>query len=263
MEVGKDISIEDLVNTYDAIAICIGSEVPRNLPVEGRELQGIYYAMQFLSQQNDRIAGKKVDPEIEIHARGKNVLVIGGGDTGSDCVGTSLRQGAKNVRQLEVMPKPPVLENKQLEWPNWPMKLRTSSSHQEGCDRNWSILTKRFEGGANGQVKKLHCVEVEWIDKNGKMEMQEIPDTEFEIEADLVFLAMGFVHPVHDGIINQLDLKLDPRGNVLADDSAYMTSQDKFFVAGDSRRGQSLVVWAIREGRQCAESINKFLNVSN
>ena len=263
MEVGKDISIEDLVNTYDAIAICIGSEVPRNLPVEGRELQGIYYAMQFLSQQNDRIAGKKVDPEIEIHARGKNVLVIGGGDTGSDCVGTSLRQGAKNVRQLEVMPKPPVLENKQLEWPNWPMKLRTSSSHQEGCDRNWSILTKRFEGGANGQVKKLHCVEVEWIDKNGKMEMHEIPDTEFEIEADLVFLAMGFVHPVHDGIINQLDLKLDPRGNVLADDSAYMTSQDKFFVAGDSRRGQSLVVWAIREGRQCAESINKFLNVSN
>ena len=263
MEVGKDISIEDLVNTYDAIAICIGSEVPRNLPVEGRELQGIYYAMQFLSQQNDRIAGKKVDPEIEIHARGKNVLVIGGGDTGSDCVGTSLRQGAKNVRQLEVMPKPPVLENKQLEWPNWPMKLRTSSSHQEGCDRNWSILTKRFEGGANGQVKKLHCVEVEWIDKNGKMEMQEIPDTEFEIEADLVFLAMGFVHPVHDGIINQLDLKLDPKGNVLADDSAYMTSQDKFFVAGDSRRGQSLVVWAIREGRQCAESINKFLNVSN
>ena len=265
MEVGKDISIEELSDTYDAVAICIGSEVPRNLPVEGRDLQGIYYAMQFLSQQNDRVAGKKIDPEIEIHAKGKNVLVIGGGDTGSDCVGTSIRQGAKNVRQLEVMPKPPVFENKQLEWPNWPMKLRTSSSHQEmGKEgRAWSVLTKRFEGGANGQVKKLHCAEVEWIDKNGKMEMQEIPDTQFEIEADLVFLAMGFVHPVHEGIINQLDLKLDPRGNVLANDNAYKTSKDKFFVAGDSRRGQSLVVWAIREGRQCAESIDKFLHGTN
>ena len=239
--------------------------MPRNLPVEGRDLQGIYYAMQFLSQQNDRVAGKKIDPEIEIHAKGKNVLVIGGGDTGSDCVGTSIRQGAKNVRQLEVMPKPPVFENKQLEWPNWPMKLRTSSSHQEmGKEgRAWSVLTKRFEGGANGQVKKLHCAEVEWIDKNGKMEMQEIHDTQFEIEADLVFLAMGFVHPVHEGIINQLDLKLDPRGNVLANDNAYKTSKDKFFVAGDSRRGQSLVVWAIREGRQCAESIDKFLHGTN
>ena len=260
-EIGKHISADELVKDYDAVAICIGSEVPRNLPVEGREHQGIYFAMQFLSQQNDRIAGKKVDPEMEIHAKGKKVLVIGGGDTGSDCVGTSIRQGATSVRQLEVMPKPPVMENKQLEWPNWPMKLRTSSSHQEMGDkgRNWSILTKSFEGGPNGQVKKLHCVEVEWIDKDGRMTMHEIPNTEFEIEADLVFLAMGFVHPVHEGLIKDLNLELDPRGNVLADDTAFKTNADKLFVAGDSRRGQSLVVWAIREGRDCAQSIDNFL----
>ena len=254
-EIGKDISAEELVELYDAVAICIGSEVPRNLPVEGRDNQGIYYAMQFLSQQNDRIAGNKVDPEIEIHAKGKKVLVIGGGDTGSDCVGTSIRQGATSVRQLEVMPKPPVMENKHLEWPNWPMKLRTSSSHQEmgTKGRAWSVLTKRFEGGPNGQVTKLHCVEVD-------EKMQPIPNTEFEIEADLVFLAMGFVHPVHEGLLKDLNLELDARGNVLADDSQYKTNKDKFFVAGDSRRGQSLVVWAIREGRQCAESIDNFLN---
>jgi len=257
-EIGKHISADQLVKDYDAVAICIGSEVPRNLPVEGRDNQGIYYAMQFLSQQNDRIAGKKVDPEIEIHAKGKKVLVIGGGDTGSDCVGTSIRQGAASVRQLEVMPKPPVMENKSLEWPNWPMKLRTSSSHQEMGDkgRAWSVLTKRFEGGPNGQVTKLHCVEVD-------EQMQQIPNTEFEIEADLVFLAMGFVHPVHQGLLEDLDLELDSRGNVLADDSQYKTNKNKFFVAGDTRRGQSLVVWAIREGRQCAESIDNFLNGLN
>ena len=261
IEIGKHISSKDLAQQYDAVAICIGSEVPRNLPVEGRDLQGIYYAMQFLSQQNDRIAGKKVDPEIEIFAKNKNVLVIGGGDTGSDCVGTSIRQGAKNVIQLELMPQPPAVENKKLEWPNWPMKLRTSSSHQEMGQqgRKWSVLTKRFESGGNGQVKKLHCVEVEWTNKNGKMIMKEIENTEFSIEADLIFLAMGFVHPVHHGIIKELDLELDDRGNILADDSEFKTSTDKIFVAGDSRRGQSLVVWAIKEGRQCAESINNFL----
>ena len=262
-EIGKDISADQLVKDNDAVAICIGSEVPRNLPVDGREHDGIYFAMQFLSQQNDRIAGNTIDPEIEIHAKGKKVLVIGGGDTGSDCVGTSIRQGATSVQQLEVMPKPPVMENKNLEWPNWPMKLRTSSSHQEmgPQGRAWSVLTKRFEGGPNGQVKKLHCVNVEWIkDDNGQMKMQEIPNSEFEIEADLVFLAMGFVHPVHEGLIKDLKLELDPRGNVLANDSAYMTNAEKLFVAGDSRRGQSLVVWAIREGRQCAESIHKFLS---
>tara|TARA_B100001057_G_scaffold471835_1_gene534531 strand:- start:440 stop:1867 length:1428 start_codon:yes stop_codon:yes gene_type:complete len=261
IEIGKHISSKDLAQKYDAVAICIGSEVPRNLPVEGRDLQGIYYAMQFLSQQNDRIAGKKVDPEIEIFAKNKNVLVIGGGDTGSDCVGTSIRQGAKNVIQLELMPQPPAVENKKLEWPNWPMKLRTSSSHQEMGQqgRKWSVLTKSFESGDNGQVKKLHCVEVEWTNKNGKMIMKEVENTEFSIEADLIFLAMGFVHPIHQGIIKELDLELDNRGNILADDSEFKTSTDKIFVAGDSRRGQSLVVWAIKEGRQCAESINNFL----
>lgn len=264
-EIGKDISADELVKHYDAVAICIGSEVPRNLPVEGRDNQGIYYAMQFLSQQNDRIAGKTVDSEIEICAKGKKVLVIGGGDTGSDCVGTSIRQGAASVQQLEVMPKPPVIENKKMEWPNWPMKLRTSSSHEEmgSKGRAWSVLTKRFEGGPNGQVKKLHCVKVEWIEEKGKMIMQEIPNTEFSIEADLVLLAMGFVHPVKEGLINHLNLDLDARGNILANEEEYKTSQEKIFVAGDSRRGQSLVVWAIREGRQCAESIDKFLNVSN
>ena len=257
-EIGKDISAEELVEHYDAVAICIGSEVPRNLPVEGRDLQGIYFAMQFLSQQNDRIAGKTVDPETEIHAKGKKVLVIGGGDTGSDCVGTSIRQGATSVQQLEVMPKPPVLENKSLEWPNWPMKLRTSTSHEEmGSEgRAWSVLTKSFEGGPNGQVTKLHCVKVD-------SKMQEIPNSAFEIEADLVFLAMGFVHPVHEGLLKDLGVELDARGNVLADDSKYKTNKDKFYVAGDSRRGQSLVVWAIREGRQCAESIVSFLHGLN
>ena len=205
------------------------------------------------------------DSEIEICAKGKKVLVIGGGDTGSDCVGTSIRQGAASVQQLEVMPKPPVIENKKMEWPNWPMKLRTSSSHEEmgSKGRAWSVLTKRFEGGPNGQVTKLHCVNVEWIEEKGKMIMQEIPNTEFSIEADLVLLAMGFVHPVKEGLINHLNLDLDARGNILANEEEYKTSQEKIFVAGDSRRGQSLVVWAIREGRQCAESIDKFLNVSN
>tara|TARA_B100000989_G_scaffold79352_2_gene56541 strand:- start:5102 stop:6529 length:1428 start_codon:yes stop_codon:yes gene_type:complete len=261
IEVGKDLTAQSLLDYYDAVAICIGSEVPRNLPVEGREHDGIYYAMQFLSQQNDRIAGEFINREKEIHAKGKNVLVIGGGDTGSDCVGTSIRQGAANVQQLEVMPQPPAVENKKLEWPNWPMKLRTSSSHQEMGQqgRKWSVLTKRFEGGPNGQVKKLHCVNVEWTNKNGKMIMKEIENTEFSIEADLVFLAMGFVHPVHEGLIKDLKLQLDPRGNILADDSAFKTNAEKLFVAGDSRRGQSLVVWAIREGRDCAESINNFL----
>ena len=258
IEVGKDLTAQSLLDYYDAIAICIGSEVPRNLPVEGREHDGIYYAMQFLSQQNDRIAGEFINREKEISAKGKNVLVIGGGDTGSDCVGTSIRQGAASVRQLEVMPKPPVLENKSLEWPNWPMKLRTSTSHEEmGSEgRAWSVLTKSFEGGPNGQVTKLHCVKVD-------EKMQEIANSEFEIEADLVFLAMGFVHPVREGLLEDLGVELDARGNVLADDSKYKTSKDKFFVAGDSRRGQSLVVWAIREGRQCAESIDSFLHGLN
>ena len=215
--------------------------------------------MEFLSQQNDRVAGNKIDPKVEISAKGKNVLVIGGGDTGSDCVGTSNRQGAKSVTQLELLDQPPEKENKALTWPDWPLKLRTSTSHQEGCDRNWSVLTKSFDGH-DGKVNKLNCVKVEWSkDDNGRMKMSEVTGTEFSFEADLVLLAMGFVHPIHEGLINSLGVNLTPAGNLDANDTEYKTSIDKFFAAGDSRRGQSLVVWAIREGRQCARSIDKFL----
>ena len=257
--VGNNVSIEELNDEFEAIAFCGGSEHPRDLPVEGRELKGVYFAMEFLSQQNDRVSGKTIKSDIEISAKGKNVLVIGGGDTGSDCVGTSNRQGAKSVTQLELLDQPPEKEDKALTWPNWPMKMRTSTSHQEGCERNWSVLTKSFEGDS-GKVSKLNCVNVEW--KKGdddRMKMTEIIGSEFSFEADLVLLAMGFVHPIHEGLIKQLGVKLTPVGNLEADDDKYQTSVNKFFAAGDSRRGQSLVVWAIKEGRQCAKSIDEFL----
>ena len=258
-EVGKNIMISDLQDEFDAIAICIGSEVPRDLDIPGRNLSGVHFAMDFLTQQNDRIAGKEIKSEIEINAKNKNVIVIGGGDTGSDCVGTSNRQGAKSVYQLELLSEPPKHENKALTWPNWPMKLRTSSSHQEGCDRKWSILTKSF-GEDNGKINKLNCVQVEWKSNNqGRMEMKEIKGSNFSLKADLVFLAMGFLHPVHEGLVKQLNLDLDLRGNVKATDDEYKTSVEKIFTAGDTRRGQSLVVWAIREGRQCAHEIDKYL----
>ena len=259
-EIGNNISTNQIIDNFDAVSVCIGSEVPRNLEVKGRNLKGIHFAMDFLSQQNDMVAGKTISKDILISAKGKKVLVIGGGDTGSDCVGTSNRQGATSVHQLELLPQPPVNENKQLTWPNWPMKLRTSSSHQEGCERQWSILTKSFEGNENGEVTKLICVEVEWKkSEDGSMKMIEVEDSEFEIEADLVLLAMGFVHPIHEGLVNNLSLKLDQRGNVEADEISFKTSSDKVFVAGDCRRGQSLVVWAISEGRKCAERIDNFL----
>ena len=259
-EIGNNISTNQIIDNFDAVSVCIGSEVPRNLEVKGRNLNGIHFAMDFLSQQNDMVAGKTISKDILISAKGKKVLVIGGGDTGSDCVGTSNRQGATSVHQLELLPQPPVNENKQLTWPNWPMKLRTSSSHQEGCERQWSILTKSFEGNENGEVTKLICVEVEWKkSEDGSMKMIEVEDSEFEIEADLVLLAMGFVHPIHEGLVNNLSLKLDQRGNVEADEISFKTSSDKVFVAGDCRRGQSLVVWAISEGRKCAERIDNFL----
>ncbi len=258
-QVGKNILIKDLNDEFDAIAICIGSEVPRDLDVSGRNLSGIHFAMEFLSQQNDKISGK-IGKLKQILATDKNVLVIGGGDTGSDCVGTSIRQGAKSVTQLELLSQPPENENKSLTWPNWPMKLRTSSSHEEGCDRQWSILTKFFEGNAREEVQKLNCVKLDWkVNDNGKLEMQEIKGSEFKIEADLILLAMGFIHPVHEGLVNFLKLDLDSRGNIKANEIDYKTSLNKIFVAGDSRRGQSLVVWAIREGRQCAYSIDKYL----
>ena len=259
-EIGNNISTNQIIDNFDAVSVCIGSEVPRNLEVKGRNLKGIHFAMDFLSQQNDMVAGKTISKDILISAKGKKVLVIGGGDTGSDCVGTSNRQGATSVHQLELLPQPPVNENKQLTWPNWPMKLRTSTSHQEGCERQWSILTKSFEGNENGEVTKLICVEVEWKkSEDGSMKMFEVEDSEFEIEADLVLLAMGFVHPIHEGLVNNLSLKLDQRGNVEADEISFKTSSDKVFVAGDCRRGQSLVVWAISEGRKCAERIDNFL----
>ena len=259
-EIGNNISTNQIIDNFDAVSVCIGSEVPRNLEAKGRNLKGIHFAMDFLSQQNDMVAGKTISKDILISAKGKKVLVIGGGDTGSDCVGTSNRQGATSVHQLELLPQPPVNENKQLTWPNWPMKLRTSTSHQEGCERQWSILTKSFEGNENGEVTKLICVEVEWKkSEDGSMKMIEVEDSEFEIEADLVLLAMGFVHPIHEGLVNNLSLKLDQRGNVEADEISFKTSSDKVFVAGDCRRGQSLVVWAISEGRKCAERIDNFL----
>ena len=259
-EIGNNISTNQIIDNFDAVSVCIGSEVPRNLEVKGRNLKGIHFAMDFLSQQNDMVAGKTISKDILISAKGKKVLVIGGGDTGSDCVGTSNRQGATSVHQLELLPQPPVNENKQLTWPNWPMKLRTSTSHQEGCERQWSILTKSFEGNENGEVTKLICVEVEWKkSEDGSMKMIEVEDSEFVIEADLVLLAMGFIHPIHEGLVNNLRLKLDNRGNVEADEISFKTSSDKVFVAGDCRRGQSLVVWAISEGRKCAERIDNFL----
>ena len=259
-EIGNNISTNQIIDNFDAVSLCIGSEVPRNLEVKGRNLKGIHFAMDFLSQQNDMVSGKTISKDILISAKGKKVLVIGGGDTGSDCVGTSNRQGATSVHQLELLPQPPVNENKQLTWPNWPMKLRTSTSHQEGCERQWSILTKSFEGNENGEVTKLICVEVEWKkSEDGSMKMIEVEDSEFEIEADLVLLAMGFVHPIHEGLVNNLSLKLDQRGNVEANEISFKTSSDKVFVAGDCRRGQSLVVWAISEGRKCAERIDNFL----
>ncbi len=257
--VGVNVDVADLLQNFDAVALCGGSENPRDLLVPGREFEGVYYAMEFLSQQNDRNAGVEVPDDVSILAKNKHVIVIGGGDTGSDCVGTSLRHGARSVTQLELLPQPPERENKALTWPDWPMKLRTSSSHEEGCDRDWSVMTKSFTG-TNSEVTTLNGIRLEWAaGEDGRMEMQEVAGSEFELQADLVLLAMGFVHPVHEGMLESLGVKLDPRGNVEADTEEYRTSNDKVFAAGDMRRGQSLVVWAIREGRQCARAVDEYL----
>ena len=255
--VGLDVACEALVAEYDALVLSGGAEKPRDLPLPGRDLAGVHFAMEFLPQQNKVVAGDRVPQQIL--ATGKHVVVIGGGDTGSDCVGTSNRHGAKSVTQFELLPQPPEQENKPLVWPYWPVKLRSSSSHEEGCQRDWAVATKRFEG-RNGQVEKLIAARVAWQkDDNGQMVMREMPGTEFELEADLVLLAMGFVGPVHDGLLTDLGVAKDPRGNVLADTDSYRTSIPKVFAAGDMRRGQSLVVWAIREGRQCARAVDEFL----
>ncbi|MGB0551446.1 MAG: glutamate synthase subunit beta [Alphaproteobacteria bacterium] len=257
--VGVNVEIETLMTDFDAVALCGGAEKPRDLPVPGREFDGVHFAMEFLSQQNDRNAGVDVPDDVSIMATDKHVVVIGGGDTGSDCVGTSFRHGAKSVTQLELLPQPPERENKALTWPDWPMKLRTSSSHEEGCERDWSVGTKTFSG-TNSKVTALNGIRLEWATgEDGRMEMQEVDGSEFELKADLVLLAMGFVHPVQEGMVETLGLKLDPRGNVDANTEEYRTSVNKVFAAGDMRRGQSLVVWAIREGRQCARSIDEYL----
>ncbi|HTJ65435.1 MAG TPA: glutamate synthase subunit beta [Alphaproteobacteria bacterium] len=256
--VGVNIEIEKLLNKHDAVVLAIGSEAPRDLPVPGRELKGIHYAMDFLPQQNRRVSGEPVGAE-DIFATDRDVLVIGGGDTGSDCIGTSNRHKARSVTQLEILSQPPDKEDKLSTWPNWPLKLRTSSSHEEGCARDFAVATKSFTG-ENGHVTGLNAIRVNWAtDANGRMSMQEIPGSEFHIKADLVLLAMGFVSPVHKGLVEQLGVELDPRGNVKANDLKYATSKDKVFVAGDVRRGQSLVVWAIREGRQCARAVDEYL----
>ena len=257
VHVGKDVALEALVAEYDAIALTGGAEAPRDLPVPGRDLAGIHFAMEFLPQQNRVVAGDKVQDQIL--ATGKHVIVIGGGDTGSDCVGTSNRQRARSITQFELLPQPPEQENKPVIWPYWPIKLRTSSSHQEGCDRDWAVATKRFEG-SNGHVEKLVAVRVEWRkDADGAMKMVEVPGSEFEMKADLVLLAMGFLGPVREGMLEELSVALDSRGNVRADTEDYRTSVPRIFAAGDMRRGQSLVVWAIREGRQCARAVDQYL----
>ena len=244
---------------YDAVVLAIGSETPRDLKVEGRELDGVHFAMDFLGQQNRRVSGEFIADNRPILAAGKRVLVIGGGDTGSDCIGTSTRQGAKSILQVEILPKPPAKETKELTWPDWPTKLRTSSSHEEGCEREWAVSAKRVEG-KNGAVTGIVFARTEWAkDANGRAIPHEIPNSEFTVEADLVLLAMGFVHPVHDGLVRDMKLALDERGNVRANVADYRTSRPKVFACGDARRGQSLVVWAIREGRQCARAVDESL----
>lgn len=256
--VGVNVDAQELLGEYDAIILSGGSEHPRDLPVPGRDLEGVHFAMNFLPLQNKRVAGDEVANPLT--ATGKHVVVIGGGDTGSDCVGTSIRQGALSVTQFELMPRPPEEENRPLTWPNWPMRMRTSSSQEEGCARDWAVGTKSFLG-ENGNVKKLVANRVEWSKDpvTGHMKMTEMAGSEFEIPADLVLLAMGYIHPVQTGLLQQLGVALDARGNVSANTDSYQTTVPKVFTAGDMRRGQSLVVWAIREGRQCARAVDEFL----
>jgi glutamate synthase (NADPH) small chain len=257
--VGVDIQAQEIMERFDAVVLAGGSEYPRDLPIPGRDLDGVHFAMDFLIQQNKQVAGTAFPGSSPIYANAKRVVVIGGGDTGSDCVGTSIRQGARSVTQIEIMPKPPVREDKGLVWPQWPMKLRTSSSQEEGCTRDWAVLTKEFLG-ENGRLRALKAVRVAWDqDENGHMSMRKIDGSEFEIAADLVLLGMGFVHPVRDGLLSDLGVALDERNNVKATTDDYQTSIDKVFSAGDMRRGQSLIVWAIREGRQCARALDIFL----
>jgi len=252
VHVGIELDATELRERHDAIVLAGGAEWGRDLPIPGRELDGIEFAMDFLPQQNRRNSGEPTGNVVPILAGGKHVVVIGGGDTGSDCIGTSFRQGALSVTQLEILPRPPEHENKPLIWPDWPLKLRTSSSQDEGADRDWSVMTQKFTGDSSGRVKLLHCIRVD--DK-----MKPVAGSEFTLKAELVLLAMGFLGPVQDGMLKSLGVALDKRGNVLADTVKYRSSVDKVFACGDMRRGQSLVVWAIREGRQAARAVDEFL----
>ncbi len=260
--IGVDITADKLLEEFDAVVLTGGSEQPRDLPIPGRELEGVHFAMDFLRTNSRRVQGDKIPEEDFISAQGKNVVVIGGGDTGSDCIGTSNRHGALSVTQLEILPKPPEKEDKGLTWPKWPNKLRTSSSHEEGCERMWSVTTKEFLG-ENGKLTGVLCAKVEWNqDESGNWKMSEVEGSEFELKAELATLAMGFLHPVHEGMLQQLGVSFDGRGNVRGSTEgpeAYKTSVDGVFAAGDMRRGQSLVVWAIREGRQCAHAVDTYL----
>ncbi len=257
--IGVSRPAKEILDKFDAVVLSGGSEKPRDLDVPGRELNGVHFAMDFLAQSNRRVSGEKFSGD-EITSTGKNVLVIGGGDTGSDCVGTSIRHEATSVTQIEIMPKPPEKEDKLATWPDWPQKLRTSSSHEEGCQRDWGVTTKAFIGDDDGNLRAAQCVRVEWQpdDKSG-WKMGEVSGSEFEIPCERAYLAMGFVHPVHEGMIEELGIEKDGRGNVAGNTDDYQTSLAKVFAAGDMRRGQSLVVWAIREGRQAARSVDEFL----
>ncbi len=262
VEVGVGISVDMLLADYDAVVLSGGAEAPRDLAVENRDVPGIHFAMDFLTQQNKRVAGDSEDkaaPGGTLSAKGKHVVVIGGGDTGSDCIGTSNRHGALSVTQLEIMPQPPAKENKLLVWPDWPLKMRTSSSQEEGCERDFAVQTKRAIV-KDGKIAELECVRVDWqLGDGGKMNLVEVPGSAFTLKADLVLLAMGFVGPRKAGLVEQSGVELDARGNVKAPLTNYKTSAAKIFACGDMRRGQSLVVWAIREGRQCARGVDEFL----
>jgi len=262
VNIGVDIKADQLQKDFDAVLLTGGSEKPRDLPAKNRDVEGIYFAMDFLRHNTRQIQGLSKENNAAMNAKGKHVVVIGGGDTGSDCIGTSIRQGAKSVTQLEIMPEPPEQEDKLMTWPEWPNKQRTSTSQAEGCKRLFATTTKEFIA-ENGKLKKLICANVEWIkDDQGQFQLTEVAGSEFELPAELVTLAMGFVHPVHENMLEQLKLKLDPRGNVQGStegETAYQTSVKGVFSAGDMRRGQSLVVWAIREGRQAAHAVDHYL----
>ena len=255
--VGINVPVARLVDGYDAVVLAAGCEQPRDLPVPGRDLDGVHFAVRYLAQQNRRLGRESLGVEESIFAKRKHVVVIGGGDTGADCVGTANRQGAASVTQLEVLPRPPEHADKMLTWPNWPNRLRTSTSHDEGCERLWAVSTTSFEG--NGTVEKLSGVSVDWTQNDGRWEMSEVAGSEFELHADLVLLAMGFTNPVHEGLVDHLAVAVDHRGNVAANTDDYATSVPGVFAAGDMRRGQSLVVWAIKEGRLCARAVDEFL----